>query len=98
MNSKEDIAKQALLQQSDEKLRKKLKMELFDHVQDILSEYRNPSVPITLDATLEELEIDDLGLVDIVETLEDEFGVFIDNEEEYDWVTVEDIINFILDY
>lgn len=98
MNSKEDATKQALLQQSDEKLRKKLKMELFNHVQGIISEYIDPSVPITLDTTLEELEIDDLDLTDIANTVESEFGVVINKDKEYDWVTVEDIINFLLDY
>ena len=51
---------------------------------------------VTMDAKLEEdLEIDSLGLVEVVMAFEDEFGIEIDDEELADVSTVGQAVNLL---
>ena len=51
---------------------------------------------ITLDATLESLDVDSLDLVELVKTLEDEFGVTIHDEELKPIASVGDAVTLVL--
>ena len=51
---------------------------------------------VTMDAKLEEdLEIDSLGIVEVVMAFEDEFGIEIDDEERADVSTVGQAVNLL---
>ena len=51
---------------------------------------------VTMDAKLEEdLEIDSLGIVEVVMAFEDEFGIEIDDEELSDVTTVGQAVNLL---
>tara|TARA_B100000945_G_C20173809_1_gene499045 strand:- start:17 stop:256 length:240 start_codon:yes stop_codon:yes gene_type:complete len=51
---------------------------------------------VTMDAKLEEdLEIDSLGIVEVVMAFEDEFGIEIDDEELADVSTVSQAVNLL---
>ena len=51
---------------------------------------------VTMDAKLEEdLEIDSLGIVEVVMAFEDEFGIEIDDEELTDVATVGQAVNLL---
>ena len=51
---------------------------------------------VTMDAKLEEdLEIDSLGIVEVVMAFEDEFDIEIDDDVAGEMATVEDALNYI---
>ena len=69
--------------------------EVFDTVQSLFEdEFGIDSENITMDAKLEEdLEIDSLGIVEVVMAFEDEFEIEIDDEELTDVGTVGQAVN-----
>ena len=71
--------------------------EVFDKVKSLFEdELGIDSEKITMDAKLEEdLEIDSLGIVEVVMAFEDEFEIEIDDEELTDVGTVGQAINLL---
>ena len=71
--------------------------EVFDKVKDLfVEELGIDSEKITMDAKLEEdLEIDSLGIVEVVMAFEDEFEIEIDDEELTDVGTVGQAVNLL---
>ena len=71
--------------------------EVFDKVKSLFEEELGiDSEKITMDAKLEEdLEIDSLGIVEVVMAFEDEFEVEIDDEELTDVGTVGQAVNLL---
>ena len=71
--------------------------EVFDKVKDLfIEELGIDSEKITMDAKLEEdLEIDSLGIVEVVMAFEDEFEIEIDDEELTDVGTVGQAVNLL---
>jgi len=49
--------------------------------------------PICLDTTLDDLEIDSLGKLEIAIAIEDEFGVWLDDDKIQALETVQDILD-----
>ena len=71
--------------------------EVFEKVKGLfVEELGIDSVKITMDAKLEEdLEIDSLGIVEVVMAFEDEFEIEIDDEELTDVGTVGQAVNLL---
>ena len=71
--------------------------EVFDKVKNLfVEELGIDSEKITMDAKLEEdLEIDSLGIVEVVMAFEDEFEIEIDDEELTDVGTVGQAVNLL---
>ena len=71
--------------------------EVFDKVKSLFEEELGiDSEKITMDAKLEEdLEIDSLGIVEVVMSFEDEFEIEIDDEELTDVGTVGQAVNLL---
>ena len=71
--------------------------EVFDKVKSLFEEELGiDSEKITMDAKLEEdLEIDSLGIVEVVMAFEDEFEIEIDDEELTDVGTVVQAVNLL---
>ena len=71
--------------------------EVFDKVKSLfVDEVGIDSEKITMDAKLEEdLEIDSLGIVEVVMAFEDEFEIEIDDEELTDVGTVGQAVNLL---
>ena len=71
--------------------------EVFDKVKSLFEEELGiDSEKITMDAKLEEdLEIDSLGIVEVVRAFEDEFEIEIDDEELTDVGTVGQAVNLL---
>ena len=71
--------------------------EVFDKVKGLfVEELGIDSEKITMDAKLEEdLEIDSLGIVEVVMAFEDEFEIEIDDDELADVSTVEQAVNLL---
>ena len=71
--------------------------EVFDKVKSLFEEELGiDSEKITMDAKLEEdLEIDSLGIVEVVMAFEDEFQIEIDDEELTDVGTVGQAVNLL---
>ncbi len=71
--------------------------EVFEKVKDLfVEELGIDSEKITMDAKLEEdLEIDSLGIVEVVMAFEDEFEIEIDDEELTDVGTVGQAVNLL---
>ena len=71
--------------------------EVFDKVKSLFEEELGiDSKKITMDAKLEEdLEIDSLGIVEVVMAFEDEFEIEIDDEELTDVGTVGQAVNLL---
>ncbi|MAK07299.1 MAG: acyl carrier protein [Marinoscillum sp.] len=71
--------------------------EVFDKVKSLFEEELGiDSEKITMDAKLEEdLEIDSLGIVEVVMAFEDEFEIEIDDEELTDVGTVGQAVNLL---
>ena len=71
--------------------------EVFDKVKNLFEyELGIDSEKITMDAKLEEdLEIDSLGIVEVVMAFEDEFEIEIDDEELTDVGTVGQAVNLL---
>ena len=71
--------------------------EVFDKVKGLFVEDLGiDESKVTMDAKLEEdLEIDSLGIVEVVMAFEDEFGIEIDDEELADVSTVGQAVNLL---
>ncbi|RZP21895.1 MAG: acyl carrier protein [Candidatus Actinomarinales bacterium] len=71
--------------------------EVFEKVKNLFVEELGLDVDkVTMDAKLEEdLEIDSLGIVEVVMAFEDEFGIEIDDEELTDVATVGQAVNLL---
>ena len=71
--------------------------EVFDKVKGLFVEDLGiDESKVTMDAKLEEdLEIDSLGIVEVVMAFEDEFGIEIDDEELTDVGTVGQAVNLL---
>ncbi len=71
--------------------------EVFDKVKGLFVEDLGiDESKVTMDAKLEEdLEIDSLGIVEVVMAFEDEFGIEIDDEELSDVSTVGQAVNLL---
>ena len=71
--------------------------EVFEKVKNLFVEELGLDVDkVTMDAKLEEdLEIDSLGIVEVVMAFEDEFGIEIDDEELTDVKTVGQAVNLL---
>ena len=74
--------------------------EVFDKVKGLFVEDLGiDESKVTMEAKLEEdLEIDSLGIVEVVMAFEDELGIEIDDEELSDVSTVGQAVNFCLLY
>ena len=71
--------------------------EVFEKVKNLfVEELGIDSEKVTMEAKLEEdLEIDSLGIVEVVMAFEDEFGIEIDDEELTDVGTVGQAVNLL---
>ena len=71
--------------------------EVFEKVKNLfVEELGLDADKVTMDAKLEEdLEIDSLGIVEVVMAFEDEFGIEIDDEELTDVATVGQAVNLL---
>ena len=71
--------------------------EVFEKVKNLFVEERGLDADkVTMDAKREEdLEIDSLGIVEVVMAFEDEFGIEIDDEELTDVATVGQAVNLL---
>ncbi|WP_395150162.1 acyl carrier protein [uncultured Allofournierella sp.] len=74
-------------------------MDTFERVRELLAEQLDiDEEKITMDSDiLEDFEADSLDVVDMVMTLEDEFGVEIPDEDIENFHTVGDVVRFIDD-
>ncbi len=74
-------------------------MDTFERVRELLAEQLDmDQEEITMDSDiLEDFEADSLDVVDMVMTLEDEFGVEIPDEEVENLRTVGDVVRFLDD-
>ncbi len=70
---------------------------IFEEVKKVILESLNcEEERVTKDAKLiDDLEMDSLDAADLAMTLEDEFGVTIEDSEFENLVTVQDIVNYI---
>lgn len=69
---------------------------MFDQVKDILSStLKIDPERITMEATIEELDVDSLGLVELSLGLEEAFGLHIGDEELQELGTVGDIVRLV---
>lgn len=71
-------------------------MEVFERIRQILSEQLDIEEDrITMDSDIiEDLEADSLDVVDLVMTMEDEFGVEVPDEQIENFRTVGDVVRF----
>ena len=71
--------------------------EVFEKVKNLfVEELGIDAEKVTMEAKLEEdLEIDSLGIVEVVMAFEDEFGIEIDDEELTDVKTVSQAVNLL---
>ena len=71
--------------------------EVFEKVKNLfVEELGIDAEKVTMEAKLEEdLEIDSLGIVEVVMAFEDEFGIEIDDEELTDVATVGQAVNLL---
>ena len=71
--------------------------EVFEKVKNLfVEELGSDAEKVTMEAKLEEdLEIDSLGIVEVVMAFEDEFGIEIDDEELTDVGTVGQAVNLL---
>ena len=71
--------------------------EVFEKVKNLfVEELGLDADKVTMDSKLEEdLEIDSLGIVEVVMAFEDEFGIEIDDEELTDVATVGQAVNLL---
>ena len=69
----------------------------FDKVKDILVEYLHVDAEkVTPEARfIEDLEADSLGMVELLQAMEDEFGLTIPDEDAEKLVTVGDAVSYI---
>ncbi len=74
-------------------------MDTFERIRELLSEQLDiDEDKITMDSDiLEDFEADSLDVVDMVMTLEDEFGVEIPDEDIENFHTVGDVVRFVED-
>ena len=74
-------------------------MDTFERIRELLAEQLDiDEEKITMDSDiLEDFEADSLDVVDMVMTLEDEFGVEIPDEDIENFHTVGDVVRFIDD-
>lgn len=71
-------------------------MSTFEKIQAMISEQLDMELTAITEDTnlLEDLDADSLDLFQIINDIEDEFGVMID-EDETDIVTVRDLVNYV---
>ena len=68
----------------------------FEKTAKILAEYKDIDVSeISLDSTFEDLGLDSLDTVEIVMSLEDEFGIEVPDEDAEKFQTVSDIVSYV---
>ena len=74
-------------------------MDTFDRIRELLAEQLDiDEEKITMDSNiLEDFEADSLDVVDMVMSLEDEFGVEIPDEEIENLHTVGDVVRYVED-
>ena len=74
-------------------------MDTFERIRDLLAEQLDiDEEKITMDSNiLEDFEADSLDVVDMVMSLEDEFGVEIPDEEIENLHTVGDVVRYVED-
>lgn len=74
-------------------------METFDRIRELLAEQLDiDAEKITMDSDiLDDFEADSLDVVDMVMSLEDEFGVEIPDEDIEKFRTVGDVVRFVDD-
>lgn len=74
-------------------------MDTFERIRELLAEQLDiDEEKITMDSDiLEDFEADSLDVVDMVMTLEDEFGVEIPDEDIENFRTVGDVVRFVDD-
>ena len=71
--------------------------QVLDRIRATLAEQKVPGAETaTLEATWSELDVDSLDLVELVKTLEDEFGVTIHDEELKPIASVGDAVTLVL--
>ena len=71
--------------------------EVLDRIRTTLAEQKVPDAETaSLEATWAELDVDSLDLVELVKTLEDEFGVTIHDEELKPIASVGDAVTLVL--
>jgi acyl carrier protein len=71
--------------------------QVLDRIRATLAEQKVPGAEAaTLEATWSELDVDSLDLVELVKTLEDEFGVTIHDEELKPIASVGDAVTLVL--
>jgi acyl carrier protein len=70
-------------------------MDTFESLRDIIiDKFEKDPASITLDATLESLEIDSLDTFDIIFDAEEKFGIKVPNEQ-IEIKTVQDVVNLL---
>lgn len=74
-------------------------MDTFERIRELLAEQLDiDEEKITMDSNiLEDFEADSLDVVDMVMSLEDEFGVEIPDEEIENLHTVDDVVRYVED-
>ena len=74
-------------------------MDTFERIRELLAEQLDiDEEKITMDSNiLEDFEADSLDVVDMVMTLEDEFGVEIPDDDIENFHTVGDVVRFVED-
>lgn len=72
-------------------------MDTFERIRELLAEQLDiDEDKITMDSDiLEDFEADSLDVVDMVMTLEDEFGVEVPDEQIEDFHTVGDVVRYV---
>jgi acyl carrier protein len=73
----------------------KSKEEIQQRVTDALVEFGEERENVTLDARLEDLEVDSLDLVELAQITEEEYGVEITDSDMDGLATVGDVVNLI---
>jgi acyl carrier protein len=73
----------------------KSKEEIQQRVTDALVEFGEERENVTLDARLEDLEVDSLDLVELAQITEEEYGVEITDSDMDRLATVGDVVNLI---
>ena len=74
-------------------------MDVFEKIQQILADQLDLDTDkITMDSNIvEDLEADSLDVVDLIMSMEDEFGVEVPDEEIENFHTVGDIVRYVED-
>ena len=73
----------------------KTKTQIEHRVTDALVEFGEEREAITLDARLEDLEVDSLDLVELAQIVEDEYGVELSDDDMDKLETVSDVVDLI---